>query len=84
MRDQLALQETMDVCLNSLSEEVHQLCSQSQEDGSKIATMLVQLQEVISSVEERPRVVGTNLEEVNGHFDHDRGEINHLKRREVL
>ena len=28
-------------------------------------------------------MVGNNLEEVNGHFDHHRGEINCLKKRET-
>ena len=82
LRDQLSIQEQMDVCLDSLSEEVHQLHSQSQEDGAKMTAMSLQLQEVISLVEERSRVVGTNLEEVNGHFYHHRGEINCLKKRE--
>ena len=37
---------------------------------------------LISLVEERSRVVGMDLEEVNGHFDHHRGKINRLKKRE--
>ena len=30
----------------------------------------------------RAKVVGRDLEEINGRFDHHRGEINHLKTRE--
>ena len=52
MRDQLKVQELMDTCLNSRDEELCQLCSQSQEDGAKMAALLLQLQEVISLVEE--------------------------------
>ena len=48
-----------------------------------MAAMSLQLQEVMSSVEMRSKVVGRDLEEVNGHFDYHRGEINHLKKREV-
>ena len=83
MRDQLKVQELMDTCLNSMSEELRQLHSQSQEDGAKMAVMSLQLQEVMSSVEMRSEVVGRDLEEVNGCFDCHRGEINHLKRKEV-
>ena len=82
MREQLALQESMDIRLDSLSEEAHQLLSQSQEDGAKMAVLLLQLQEVISSVEEQSKVVERDLEEVNGQFDHHRGEINQIKERE--
>ena len=67
-----------------MAEELHKLCYQSQGDGAKMAAISLQLQEVISLVEERSRVVGTDLEEVNGHFDHHRGEINHLKKKEEL
>ena len=42
----------------------------------------LQVQELISSVEARAKVVGKDLEEINGRFDHHRGEINHLKIRE--
>ena len=82
MRDQLKVQELMDVCLDSINEELCQLCSQSQEDGARMATSSIQLQEVIPSVGARSKVVGKDLEEINGQFDHHRGEINHLKRRE--
>ena len=64
------------------SEELCQLCSQSQEDGAKMAASSIQLQEVISSVEATSDVAGRDLEEVNGWFDHHRDEINYLKRRE--
>ena len=37
------------------------------------------MQELISSVESRAEVVGRDLEEINGWFDHHRGEINCLK-----
>ena len=40
------------------------------------------MQELISSVESRAKVVGKDLEEINGRFDHHRGEINPLKIRE--
>ena len=40
------------------------------------------MQELISSVEARAEVVGRDLEEINGRFDHHRGEINRLKIRE--
>ena len=72
----------MDILLDSLSEEVHQLHSQSQEDGAKMAALSLQLQEVISLVEEQSKVVERDLEEVNGHFDCHRGEINQIKERE--
>ena len=81
MRDQLKVQEPMDTCLDSMSEELHQLCSRSQEDGARMAASSIQLQ-VISSVEARSEVVGRDLEEINGQFDHHRGEINHLRKRE--
>ena len=83
MRDQLAVQEQMDCRLDSISKEFCQLCPQSQEDGAKMAVMSLQLQEVMSSVEMRSKVVGRDPEEVNGHFYCHRGEINCLKRREV-
>ena len=40
------------------------------------------MQELISSVESRAKVVGRDLEEIHGRFDHHRGEINCLKIRE--
>ena len=40
------------------------------------------MQELISSVESRAKVVGKDLEEINGRFDRHRGEINCLKIRE--
>ena len=40
------------------------------------------MQELISSVEARAKVVGRDLEEINRWFDHHRGEINCLKIRE--
>ena len=42
----------------------------------------LQVQELISSVETRAKVVGRDLEETNGQFDGHRGEINCLKIRE--
>ena len=83
MRNQLKVQELMDTHLDSRDEELCQLHSQSQEDGGKIATLSLQLQEVISSMEEQSKVVEKDLKEVNGRFDCHRGEINHLKKREV-
>ena len=78
MRDQLVVQEEMDHRLNSRDKELHQLRSQSQEDGAQLAALLLQVQELISSVKERAEVVERDLEEVNGCFDCHRGEINHL------
>ena len=69
MRDQLVIQEEMDHCLNSRDEELHQFCSQSQEDGAQLAALSLQVQELISLVKERAKVVERDLEEVNGHFD---------------
>lgn len=79
MRDQLVIQKRMDACSDSMAEELCQLCSQSQEDGAKMAAMLLQLQEVISLAEEQSRMVGMYLEEVNGHFNCHRGEINWVR-----
>ena len=47
-----------------------------------MATLSLQMQELISLVESRAEVVGKDLKEINGQFDHHRGEINHLKIRE--
>ena len=44
-----------------------------------MAAMLLQLQEVISLAEEQSRMVGMYLEEVNGHFNCHRGEINWVR-----
>ena len=82
MRDQLKVQELMDVCLYQKDEELHQLQSQSQADGVQLAALSLQVQELISSVETRAEVVGKDLEEINGRFDCHRGEINCLKIRE--
>ena len=82
MRDQLLVQERMVSCLDSLAEETHKLCSQSQEDGAKMTVISLELQELIPLVGEWSRTVRTDLEEVNGHFDCHRTEINQLKRRE--
>ena len=51
-------------------------------DGAQLAALSLQVQELISSVEARAEVVGSDLEEINWRFDHHRGEINHLKIRE--
>ena len=69
MRDQLVIQEEMDCCLDSRDEKLHQLRSQSQEDGAQLAALSMQVQELISSVKERAEVVERDLEEVNGCFD---------------
>ena len=82
MRDQLKVQELMDVCLDRRDEELHQLRSQSQADGAQLAALSLQVQELISSVEARSKVVGKDFEEINGWFDCHRGEINCLKIRE--
>ena len=82
MRDMLRTQEGMDLCLEQRDEELRQLRSQSQVDGAQLATLSLQMQELISSVESRAEVVGKVLEEINGRFDRHRGEINCLKIRE--
>ena len=82
MRDMLRTQEGMDLCLEQRDEELRRLQSQSQVDGAQLAALSLQMQELISSVESRAKVVGKNLEEINGQFDHHRGEINRLKIRE--
>ena len=82
MRDQLKVQEHMDVCLDQRDEELHQLHSQSQADGAQLAVLSMQVQELISLVEARAKVVGRDFEEINGQFDLHRGEINRLKIRE--
>ena len=82
MRVQLEIQEGIDLRLEQRDEELRQLRSQSQADGAQLAALSLQLQELISSVESRAEVVGKDLEEINGRFDHHRGEINRLKIRE--
>ena len=82
MRDQLKVQELMDVHLNQRDKEIRQLRSQSQADGAQLAALSMQVQELISSVEARAEVVGKDLEEINGQFDLHRGKINCLKIRE--
>ena len=82
MRDMLKVQELMDIFLDQRDEELRQLHSQSQVDGAQLAALSLQVQELISSMEARVKVVGKDLEEINGRFDHHRGEINHLKIRE--
>ena len=76
MRDQLKVQELMDVCLDQRDEELCQLQSQSQADGAQLAALYLEL---ISLVEARAKVVGRDLKEINGWFDCHRGEINRLK-----
>ena len=78
MRDMLKTQEGMDLCLEQRDEELRQLWSQSQVDGAQLAALSLQMQELISLVESRAKVVGKDLEEINGRFDCHRGEINHL------
>ena len=51
-------------------------------DRAQLAALSLQVQELISSVEARAKVVGKDLEEINGRFDHHRRKINHLKIRE--
>ena len=82
MREMLKIQEGMDLCLDQRDKELRQLCSQSQVDGAQLAALSMQVQELISSVEARAEVVGRDLEEINGQFDHHRGQINCLKIRE--
>ena len=78
----LKTQEGMDLHLEQRDEELRQLRSQSQADGGQLAALSLQLQELISLVEFRAEVVEKDLEEINGRFDHHRGEINRLKIRE--
>ena len=80
-RVQLEIQEGIDLRLEQRDEELRQLRSQSQADGVQLAALSLQLQELISSVESRAEVAGRDLEEINGRFDHHRGEINCLKIR---
>ena len=82
MRDMLKVQELMDLCLDQRDEKLRQLQSQSQTDGALLAALSMQVQELISSMETRAKVVGKDLEEINGQFDCHRGEINCLKIRE--
>ena len=82
MRELLKIQEGMDLHLDQRDKELCQLRSQSQADGAQLAAISLQMQELISLVESRAKVVGKDLEEINGHFDHHRGEINRLKIRE--
>ena len=53
MRDLLKIQEGMDLCLEQRDKELCQLCSQSQVDGTQLATLSLQMQELISLVESR-------------------------------
>ena len=78
----LKTQEGMDLRLEQRDEELCQLRSQSQVDRAQLAALSLQMQELISSVEARAEVVGKDLEEINGRFDHHRGEINRLKIKE--
>ena len=82
MRGLLEIQEGIDLCLEQRDKELQQLRSQSQTDGAQLATLLLQLQELISSVESRAEVVGRNLKVINGWFNRYRGEINCLNVRE--
>ena len=82
MRDMWKVQELMDICLDQRDKKLHQLRSQSQADGAQLAALSMQVQELISLVKSRAKVVGRDLEEINGQFDCHRGEINHLKIRE--
>ena len=72
----------MDIHLDQRDEELRQLWFQSQANGVQLAALSLQVQELISLVETRAKVVGKDLEEINGWFDHHRGEINCLKIRE--
>ena len=82
MRELLKIQEGMDLHLDQRDKELRKLCSQSQSDGAQLAALSLQVQELISSVETRAKVVGKNLEEINRWFDCHRGEINCLKIKE--
>ena len=62
----LKTQEGMDLGLEQRDEEFQQLQSQSQVDGAQLAALSLQMQELISLVEARAKVVGKNLEEIMG------------------
>ena len=66
MRDQLKVQELMDIHLDQRDEKLHQLWSQSQADGAQLAALSLQVQKLISLVEARAEVVGEDLEKING------------------
>ena len=78
----MKVQELMDTRLDQRDKELCQLHLQSQTDGAELAVLSLQVQELISLVEARSKVVGRDLEEINGRFDRHRGEINCLKTRE--
>ena len=78
----LKVQEHMGIRLNQRDEKLLQLRSQSQVDGAQLATLSLQMQKLIPSMESRAKVVGKDLEEINGQFDRHRVEINRLKIRE--
>ena len=73
MRELLQVQEGMDLCLDQRDQELCQLRSQSQSDGAQLAALSLQMQELISLVESRAKVVGKDLEEINGQFYRHRG-----------
>ena len=75
MRSLLEIQEDVDLRLEQRDKELCKLQSQSQADGAQLAVPSLPLQELISLVETRAEVVGRDLEEINGRFDHHRGEI---------
>ena len=56
----------MDTCLDQRDEELCHLQSQSQADGAQLAVLSLQVQELISLVEARAKVVRRDLEEING------------------
>ena len=66
MREMLKVQELMDIYLDQRNEELCQLCFQSQANGAQLAALSLQVQELISLVEARAKVVGRDLEEING------------------
>ena len=66
MRDQLKIQEFMDIHLDQRAKELCQLWSQSQTDEAQLAALSMQVQELISSAETRAEVIGKDLEKING------------------
>ena len=66
MRVQLEIQEGIDLRLEQRDEELRQLRSQSQADGAQLAALSLQMQELISSVQSRAKVVEKDLEESTG------------------
>lgn len=64
MRDQLQVQEPIEIRMDSLSKESCKLWSQSQADGAWINQLSSQVQELIEALGTREAIVGRDLEEL--------------------